>query len=194
MIEMINLACICIVLLQKLSTVLAFSMIWLKSSDFLQVLDFTFDFHQVLDFFSIHHLKIIVFEICHTDEKKLISVSKCIRNLHLSDNRITDFHQVLDLLDSSSFNVHQVHDSNFQMIVFEICHIDEKFLIHANRYVSKWFDFKSNRSNRFRILISTQIESFFKKSNHWNFEPIRFLSDWNRLKSTKEYIQRRWNT
>jgi hypothetical protein len=35
-----------------------------------------------------------------------------------------DFHQVHDL---SIHHFDQVHDSLFQMIVFEICHTDEKF-------------------------------------------------------------------
>jgi hypothetical protein len=72
---MINLARIYVIFFQKFSIMLAFSMIWFKS----------FDFHQVHDF-SIHHFdqvhdslfQMIVFEICHTDEKFLcMSADAC---------------------------------------------------------------------------------------------------------------------
>ncbi len=62
----------------------------------------------------------------------------------------TDFHHVshfdqvliwLLVFSSSShvstFDFHQVHDSNFQMIVFEISHTDEKFLFLLIRFKRK---------------------------------------------------------
>ncbi len=63
---MINLSRICVASLQKPPIVLAFSMIWSKSSDFHQVHDFPIHhFDQVHDSL----FQMTVFEIDHTDEK-----------------------------------------------------------------------------------------------------------------------------
>jgi hypothetical protein len=45
-----------------------------------------------------------------------------------------DFIKISIFLDSLFINFHQVHDSIFQMIVFEISHTDEIFFLHLQMY------------------------------------------------------------
>jgi hypothetical protein len=77
-------------------------------------------------------------------------------------------------------------------------------VLWANRFIVKFIidlitprndsGFKPNRPVWFRFLVSTKSNQIDKKPNHWNFDSVRFLSIWNRLKPTqKEYIQRRWD-
>ncbi len=83
-------------------------MIWFKSSDFHQVHDFS-----IHHFDQVHHslFQIIVFEICHTDEKfSCMSADAC-----EIDTQVMIVWLILIkssiLFDSSSSDFHQVHDS-----------------------------------------------------------------------------------
>jgi hypothetical protein len=56
---------------------------------------------------------------------------------------MTDFDQVFDhLLIFIKFTIfksdfHQVHQSNFQVQLFEISHRDEKFFLYVNQFIRK---------------------------------------------------------
>jgi hypothetical protein len=76
--------------------------------------------------------------------KIFLHVSRCLRNWHSSDDRMTDFDQVLvhHLLIFIKFTIlksdfHQVHHLNFQMQLFEISHTDEKFFVYVNQFIRK---------------------------------------------------------
>jgi hypothetical protein len=98
-----NLARICVASPSKPSTVLAFSMIWFKSSDFHQVHDLQVWFSSS----SSVKLSGAAFWNLPYRWKIFLHVSRCLRNWHSSDDRMTDFDQVLRL---SSSDFHQVHD------------------------------------------------------------------------------------
>jgi hypothetical protein len=174
---MINLARICIASSQKPSIMLVFSMIWFKS----------FDFHQVHDF-SIHHFnqvhhslfQMIVFEICHTDEKfSCMSTDACEIDTQVIIVWLILIkflvHHLLIFIKFTifKFDFHQVHHSNFQMQLFEISHTDEKFSLYVNQFIRKRHSslivdiidrsasIESNqiRSNRSNQIKSNQIKS-----------------------------------
>jgi hypothetical protein len=138
---MINLTCICVIFFSKSSIVLAFSMIWFKS----------FDFHQVQNssihhFDQVHHslFQMIVFEICHTDEKfSCMSTNVCeidtqVMIVWLILIKFFVHHFLIFIkFTIFKFDFHQVHQSNCQMQLFEILHTDENFFLYVNQFIQK---------------------------------------------------------
>jgi hypothetical protein len=193
-----NLARICVVSLSKSSTVLAFSMIWFKSSNF----------HQVHDF-SIHHFdqvhdslfQMIVFEICHTDENfSCMSADACeidIQMMIVWLILIKFFvHHFLIFIKFTIFksNFHQVYHSNFQMQLFEILHTNEKFSLYVNQFIRKRHSslivdiIKSSAS-----IESDQIRSNQIKSNQIKSSMSSSLNDILRETITLRFVQEDFN-
>jgi hypothetical protein len=161
---MINLIRICVASFQKFFIMLAFSIIWFKSSDFYQVHDSSIHhFDQVHDSL----FQMIVFEICHTDKNfSCMSTNACeidIRMIIVWLILIKFFvHHLLIFIKFTifKFDFHQVHYLNFQMQLFEILHTDEKFFLYVNQFIRKRHsNLIVNIIERSALIESNQIKS-----------------------------------
>ncbi len=64
---------------------------------------------------------------------------------------------------------------------------------HKNDYVSKWFDFNSNRLSQFQVSIWNQIELKVKNANHLLFDSIWVWLSRTHLKSMKKDTKNSWD-
>jgi hypothetical protein len=76
--------------------------------------------------------------------------------------------------DSSSSDFHQVHQSNFQMQLFEISHTNENFFLYVNQFIRKRHSsLIVNIIDRSALIESNQIRSNQIKSNQIKSNQIR---------------------
>jgi hypothetical protein len=172
-----NLARICVASPPKPPTVLAFSMIWSKSSDFHQV-------HQ-------SNCQMQLFEILHTDEKfSCMSADACEIGIQVMIVWLILIkflvHHLLIFIKFTTLksDFHQVHQSNCQMQVFEISHTDEKFFLYVNQFIRK----------RHSSLIVDIIESSAStESDQIRSSMSSSLNDTLRKTITLRFVQRDFN-
>jgi hypothetical protein len=177
-----NLARICVALLSKSSTVLAFSMIWFKSSDFHQV-------HQ-------SNCQMQLFEICNTDEKfSCMSADTCEIDTQVMIVWLILIkffvHHFLIFIKFTTFksDFHQVHHSNCQMQLFEILLTDEKFFLYVNQFI------KNRHSSLILDIIesSASTESDQIRLNQIKSSMSSSLSDILRETITLRFVRRNFN-